>query len=122
VARGRDARFALQFWSVLPCPFNYGCAPEVPADDGDGLDVIVIAPRLGRGQMVTVRPRLRVRFVDDGVIDDKLVARLDGRPLLVIDHLRLRLFFSVYSLFKRVRYALQGRGWKVTGVLGYAPM
>jgi inorganic pyrophosphatase len=121
-ARGRDARFSVQFWSLLPCPFNYGCAPDLPADDGEGLDVIVIGRRLARGSVVTVRPSLRVCFIDLGLVDDKLVARLDGRSLGCFDHLSLRLFFSVYTVFKRARYLLQGRGRATTGVTAYAPM
>jgi hypothetical protein len=105
-----------EFSSLLPCPFNYGKAPSIEAPDGEGQDVIVIGPRLRPGTEVQVRPRLRVRFVDRGLDDDKLVARLDGRPLGLLDHFLLRVFFAVYGLFKRARY---GFGGGPTGVRGY---
>lgn len=114
-----DAGWKPEFWSLVPCPFNYGSAPDVPAPDGEGQDVIVIGPRLRRGDRVRVSPRLRVEFIDGGVPDDKLVARLDGAPLGVLDHLRVRLFFLVYTWFKRARQALRGQPIGGTVVTGY---
>lgn len=100
---------------MLPCPFNYGFTPESVSEDGDPLDVIVLGPRLLQGTRVDVDPVLRVDFVDQGRADPKMVARLDGRPLTLLDRVTLRLFFSAYTLLKRVRS--RGRGW--TGVRGW---
>lgn len=107
---------------MLPCPFNYGVAPDLPAEDGAGQDVIVIGPRLPRGTQVKVRPTLRVVFVDQGIADDKLVARVDGRAVNGLDRCTLTLFFFIYSIFKRLRYRLQGAWRGPTGVAGYEPM
>ncbi len=109
-----------EFFSLLPCPFNYGAAPDIPAPDGEGQDVIVLGPRLERGAQVTVYPRLRVVFWDEGVSDDKLVARLDGRSPRQIDRLLLMTFFRMYTVLKRVRGFLHGRKGD-TRVLGYEP-
>lgn len=108
-----------EFWSLIPCPFNYGAAPDVPAPDGEGQDVIVIGSRLRRGDRVRVRPRLRVGFIDGGVADDKLVARLDNGPLRLIDHLWVRAFFFVYTRFKQLRQILRGRAGRRIAVTGY---
>lgn len=108
-----------EFWSVIPCPFNYGSAPDVPAPDGEGQDVIVIGPRLRRGDRVWVHPRLRVGFIDQGLPDDKLVARLDDQPLRPVDHLWVRAFFLVYTVFKRARQRLAGRTRGRIAVTGY---
>lgn len=108
-----------EFWSVIPCPFNYGSAPDVSAPDGEGQDVIVIGPRLRRGQRVRVRPRLRVGFIDQGLPDDKLVARLDDQPLGLLDHLWVQAFFFVYTWFKRARQRLRGPAGGRIAVTGY---
>lgn len=110
-----------EFWSVLPCPFNYGTALEFASADGDGQDVIVIGRRLRRGDCVRVRPRLRVLFVDDDVTDDKWVARLDGGALGPLDLACVRLFFFLYGAFKRLRRSLRGGGGRIA-VEGYRPM
>ena len=121
--RQRDADgapvFEQEFFSLLPCPFNYGVAPHVPSADSEGQDVIVIGHRLRRGTRLSVRPRLRVVFVDQGLADDKLVARADGHALRWLDLFTVKLFFVVYSLFKRLRYRLQGQSHATTGTLRY---
>lgn len=114
-----DGSLRVEFWSPLPCPFNYGTAVGMPSADGDGQDVIVIGGRLRPGARLSVTPRLRVVFSDQGLPDDKLVARWDGRALGLADHLGVRVFCFVYTLFKRLRYLLQGRARGVTGVRGY---
>lgn len=114
----RGGVWRLEFLSPLPCPFNYGAAPQRKAPDGSGQDVIVIGPRMPRGACITVRPRMRVVFKDAGLPDDKLVARADGGALRLCDRLMVRLFFVVYGVFKRMRCArrrMLGR----TGVVRY---
>jgi inorganic pyrophosphatase len=97
---------ALDFVSPLPCPWNYGCAPEHPGGDGDALDAVVLGRRLPRGTRVRLPVRGVVRFVDGGLTDDKLVV---GRgPLRRIDRLALRGFFTVYARLKRLRNRMRG--------------
>lgn len=91
----------------------------MPSADGDGQDVIVIGGRLAPGTRLSVIPRMRVVFVDQGLADDKLVARRDGGRLTLSDQIRVRVFFIVYTVFKRLRYALGGKTRGVTAVLRY---
>ena len=103
--------FVTEFWSLLPCPFNYGFAPDRSAADGACQDVIVLGRRLRPGERVVVTPRWSIRFDDGGLPDDKWVARLDGRNLSRLDIVSLGVFFTVYTRLKQARLLLAGR-WK----------
>ncbi|MHB2016402.1 MAG: inorganic diphosphatase [Candidatus Xenobia bacterium] len=100
----REGRLVREFLSPLPTLFNYGHVPNTIAGDGMPQDVVVLGPRLLSGSHVDVVPVLRVRFDDDGVVDDKLVATRTGRPASPLERLVLKLFFYVYAAFKCLRY------------------
>lgn len=94
--RAPDGR--IEFASPLPCPFNYGSAPDHPADDGDPADVVLLGPRRPRGHEGVYTLFGRVRFRDAGVEDPKWicgVAPPDEADLRLLDR-----FFSVYALAK----------------------
>lgn len=57
------------------CPFDYGFVPQTYYDDGDALDVIVLATYpLNPGILVRVRPVALLNMIDSGDNDDKIIA------------------------------------------------
>ena len=103
----RDRQGHLDFVAPLPCPFNYGSDPETPSADGEGVDVVVLGRRRGRGDQGRLPLRGRVCFVDQGLQDDKLI--LSERPLRRRDILLLRCFFLGYGVAKAALATLRGR-------------
>jgi len=96
----RGARGEVDFISPFPCPFNYGSIVGSEGADGDPDDVIVLGPRLPRGFVGALPLRGRIRFVDRGVLDDKMICAdhpLDWGVVVV-----LRLFFWVYVWPKKI--------------------
>lgn len=104
----------IAFVSPLPAPFNYGAVPETRAADGEPADALVLGPRLPRGYAGTFAVHGIVRFLDAGLVDDKLVC--GARPPTRLQRLRLDLFFRVYALAKRL-----GRRAGPTRYEGYFP-
>ncbi len=101
----RNAAGALQLVSPLPCPFNYGSVTDTLADDGDGIDAIVLGPRLARGACVRAQPRAIARFLDAGVADPKWIC--SSAPLRRRDLAQLHAFFTLYAFAKRAFYTLR---------------
>lgn len=85
----------VDFVSPLPCPFNYGCAPDHPSGDGDALDVVLLGSRRAAGTRLEVPVRGVVRFIDAGDIDDKLVCSLHEPRAW--EWSLVRAFFTVYG-------------------------
>lgn len=113
----RDAHGAIEFLSPLPCPFNYGSVPCLPAADGDAQDAVVLGPRLPAGQRLQVPVRGLIRFIDDGQQDDKLICAY--RPLTTTDRRVVAGFFKIYALCKRLMHFARGRHRR-TQCLGWA--
>ncbi|MBD3345129.1 MAG: inorganic diphosphatase [Chitinivibrionales bacterium] len=72
--------------SHIGYPVNYGMIPgtflpEQMGGDGDPLDVIIIGPAIGRGRVVAVRLVGVLKILDDGEIDNKIIALLPGSSL-----------------------------------------
>lgn len=70
---------ALRTVEFLGYPGNYGMVPStlLPADeggDGDPLDALVLGSAIERGSVVRVRMIGVLRLLDEGEIDDKLIA------------------------------------------------
>jgi inorganic pyrophosphatase len=100
----------IDFISPLPSPYNYGCIPDVPGQDGDPLDVVVLGPRLKAGQIIEREIVGVVRFWDAGLPDDKLIA--SESPLSPKQRTGLRRFFKIYALARLAlnkRKGLSGR-------------
>ena len=56
-------------------PFDYGFVPQTLWDDGDALDVLVLATYpLQPGILVRVRPVAILGMIDGGEADDKVIA------------------------------------------------
>ena len=59
-------------------PCNYGFIPQTLDEDGDELDVLVITDQpLTTGIYVKARILGVMKFVDDGEVDDKIIAVID---------------------------------------------
>ncbi len=103
----RDGRGVFEFISPLPCPFNYGSLPGLPAADGDAQDAVLLGPRVAAGQRVQVPVRAVICFVDAGQQDDKLIC---AHHALGVDEQRVVLgFFRFYALCKRMLNLARGR-------------
>lgn len=62
-------------YSRAPYPFDYGFAPQTLWEDGDALDVIVLATfPLQTGILVSVRPVAVMEMIDSGESDFKVIA------------------------------------------------
>lgn len=105
-----------EFISLLPCPFNYGSVHAEAGGDGDPLDALVLGPRLSRGQEISLPVQARVRFIDAGLVDDKLICSPE-RPSAP-EKMAVLAFFEVYARAKRAVYLLR-RVRGDTAVLGW---
>jgi inorganic pyrophosphatase len=113
----RRADGGVDFISPLPCPYNYGCIPGLSSGDGDPLDVVVLGPRLRRGERLRVPVVGVIGFLDAGCADPKVIC--SARPLSPVDRAGLETFFRVYALFKRVLHRVRGRRSGATRYLGW---
>ena len=60
---------------IFRYPFSYGYIPQTLAQDGDGLDVIIVTPEpLAHLSVMEVRVLGYVPTVDNGEVDDKIIA------------------------------------------------
>jgi hypothetical protein len=69
----RSQNGIIDFVSPLPCLFNYGSVPIIPAPDGDPLDAIILGKRLPLGHQGIVRVKGIIKFTDAGLVDNKLI-------------------------------------------------
>lgn len=111
VSRGsfvkRGVKGEIEFVSPLPCPFNYGSVMGSLADDGDPQDALVLGARRARKSQIETQVWAVVRFMDDGLVDDKWicgVAQPTGVELAVV-----RCFFRTYAWSKWLMSRFQGR-------------
>ncbi|MDR0965327.1 MAG: inorganic diphosphatase [Myxococcales bacterium] len=103
----RKSSGRIDFISPLPSLFNYGFIPGTLAPDGDPQDALLLGVRLPRGARVRAQVQGKVRFVDAGERDDKLVCK--AGPLTQGDRWTIEAFFAVYAAFKRTLNAARGR-------------
>jgi inorganic pyrophosphatase len=108
---------SVDFIAPLPCPYNYGCIPGLDSGDGDPLDVVVLGPRLRRGERVRMQVVGVIGFLDAGCSDPKVVC--SPRPLRALERVGLAAFFRLYALFKRVLHLVRGQGGRETRYLGW---
>lgn len=102
-----DGHYHLDYVSPLPSPFNYGCLPDTLGPDGDPLDAVLLGAATPVGTVVEARVWGVVRFLDAGVIDDKLVC--GAAPPTRADHRRLIRFFKAYAWLRGGLNRLRGR-------------
>ena len=99
-------------------PANYGFIPRTYADDGDPLDVLVLCARpIQPLTLVRVYPIGVMRMLDDGRMDDKIIAipfsdptynnirSIDEMPSHIFDEIMH--FFSVYKQLENKQTAVK---------------
>lgn len=99
-------------------PANYGLIPLTYADDGDPLDVLVLGDEpVYPLTLVRVRPIGVMRMLDNGAIDDKIIAvpvsnpnyrevsSIDELPSHIFDEIMH--FFSVYKQLENKQTAVK---------------
>jgi inorganic pyrophosphatase len=106
----------VEFISPLPCPFHYGSVEGVLGSDGDAQDALVLGPGGGWGSVHERPVRATVRFIDEGLPDDKWVC--SDAPLTWADELGLIAFFRLYGAVKRLNDRLRGKQGE-TGYRGF---
>jgi inorganic pyrophosphatase len=112
----RGARGQVEFVSPLPCPFHYGSVEGVIGGDGDAQDALLLGAGGPRGSVHERPVRGTVRFIDEGLPDDKWVC--SDAPLTRRDELALVAFFRLYGVVKRVNDRLRGKRGE-TGYRGF---
>eukprot|EP00250_Pteridium_aquilinum_P004815 c15013_g1_i2 orf=207-761(-) len=110
---------SMDFILPCPCPFNYGSVKSTHALDGDPLDAIVLGGYLPYGHTGTWRVKGMLKFIDAGIVDNKLVCvqplqqskcfskqtaqqfQASHEDITILDWLTLNFIFSAYSPFKQ---------------------
>lgn len=94
-------------------PTNYGFIPQTLDEDGDELDVLLVSPlQLTTGTFMKARVLGVMKFVDDGEVDDKIIAvpaddRNSGNAYQTLEDLpqqlieQLRFHFNHYKDLKK---------------------
>lgn len=116
IALDRPAHTAQDF------PFDYGFVPQTWWDDGDPIDVIILASfPIHPGVLVHVRPVGIMNMIDDGDADDKVIGVPASDPRFSnvqdiedVNPHTLREMEHFYSTYKR----LQDNEVEVTGFKG----
>jgi len=103
----RKANGNIDFISPLPCPFNYGCMPQVISGDGDPIDVVLLGPRLPRGITVQSKVMGVVDFIDAGELDPKWIC--SNAPVTSADRITVHVFFVIYAAAKRAINAVRAK-------------
>ena len=92
--------------SAMVYPANYGFIPGTYCDDGDALDILVIAERpIDKGTLIEVRPLGVLDMNDDGFKDYKVLAvpvptKRRFRNLDDVDPMFLRICRNFFSHYK----------------------
>ncbi len=102
-------------------PANYGFIPRTYADDGDPLDVLVLCSEsIHPLTLMRVYPIGVMRMIDDGKMDDKIIAipfadpsylditSIDELPAHIFDEIMH--FFSVYKQLENKQTAVKTLG------------
>lgn len=99
-------------------PANYGFIPRTYADDGDPLDVLVLcAQPIYPMTLIQVHPIGVMRMIDNGSVDDKIIAvpfsdptynninKIDDLPSHIFDEIMH--FFTVYKQLENKQTAVK---------------
>ena len=69
-------------YGALHYPANYGFIPRTLDDDGDALDILVLSQEdVNAGALVSARVIGVMPMVDQGEVDDKIIAVMIGDPM-----------------------------------------
>ncbi|HHQ44686.1 MAG TPA: inorganic pyrophosphatase [Candidatus Altiarchaeales archaeon] len=113
--------FKVDLTSPLPTLFNYGIVGGTKGADGLPHDVVVLGRRVRQATVLEVEKVGLVKFIDDGLMDDKIVASEDGR-ISRIDVFKIKLFFLAYSVFKKIRGLVKTGKIPKTSFGGFIPV
>jgi inorganic pyrophosphatase len=103
----RGSNGEIDFFSPLPCPYNYGSIHQYIGGEGDYLDAIVLGPRLPKGSVVRVNAYGSVGLSERFMYDDKLICSTER--ISSGDRRNVLKFFRLYAIFKDVLNILRGR-------------
>ena len=103
-------------------PHNYGFIPKTYADDNDPLDVLVICSEsIVPLALVKCYPIGVVHMIDNGAVDDKIIAICQHDPIYNsykdISELHVHIFDEIEHLFN-VYKTLEGKNTQVMSCLG----
>ena len=94
--------------SSLHYPINYGFIPQTIAEDGDALDILVHNhDPIQMGAVVRCRPLGILKFIDNQVQDDKILAVPDYSPiekynsLSDIEEAHLKIYKHFFRIYKQ---------------------
>lgn len=94
----------------IPCPQNYGYMKDLPLSaDGDPLDVFVISfEPLAPLSEVQIRPLGILICEDNGIEDNKVIAKIKGDSYQTFDYFRaIRFYLENYKIgFKIKEYKI----------------
>ncbi|MBR3164263.1 inorganic diphosphatase [Candidatus Saccharibacteria bacterium] len=105
-------------------PCNYGFIPQTLDEDGDELDVLVITDQpLTTGIYLKARILGVMKFVDDGEVDDKIIAVVDddrnsGDAIQSLDDLPKRTIEQIEFHFNHYKDLKKAGTTKVKGFFG----
>lgn len=99
--RWTGTSFVRDLVSPLPNLFNYGFVEGTVSEDGMEQDALVLGGRLRQGEKVDYVIAGKVKLVDDGKRDDKIIFTQNGR-ITHLEHLMIRIFYMFYPRFKSV--------------------
>lgn len=94
---------------VFAKPTNYGFIPQTLDEDGDELDVLLITDSpLSTGVVVNARVIGVMKFVDDGEVDDKVIAvpsddRNNGDAIQTLEDVPTQLIKQIEFHFNRYK-------------------
>lgn len=102
-----DGMFVKSLRSPFPTIFNYGFIVGSVGGDGAPKDVIVLGEKMKQGDRTNSSIAGYVKFLDMDKQDDKAISKPSGK-LTFYDRLKINIFFSFYSIFKRFYYRIKG--------------
>ncbi|MBD3388539.1 MAG: hypothetical protein GF416_05675 [Candidatus Altiarchaeales archaeon] len=102
----KNGIFEVEYRTPFPSFFNYGFVKNTRGADGMPEDAIVLGKTLKQGSEVEVQEVGTVYFIDDGLVDDKMITSLDGR-VTFMDRVMITVFFTAYMVFKTVHYYIE---------------
>ena len=112
-------RLDRNLYSPVHYPGDYGFIPSTLGDDGDPLDVLVLVDSASfTGCLMEVRPIGILEMLDQGVLDEKVLAVGKGNPRYkdvwnyseIYPHMLLEIthFFAIYKDLEGKRVEIQG--------------
>ncbi len=109
---------------IMAKPTNYGFIPQTLDEDGDELDVLIITnDPLTTGVVVEARILGVMKFVDDGEVDDKIIAvpaddRNTGDVLKTLEDVPVQLIKQIEHHFNHYKDLKKPNSVKVEGFEG----